>query len=70
MRRFIELHDKDGHTRIINLDYVEEIWEFFGKATVYFSLMHESGVGETQDAFETAETYDEVKKMIEEAEKC
>lgn len=61
MRNFIVVHVK-GKERIVNLAWVEEIWEDFGHAVIYFAFQ---GEGYTeQDHICTDETYSAVKQMF------
>ena len=61
MRNFIEVTDLSGSKRLINTDWIEEIWEG-DNATIYFAFQGENMVD--QDSMVVKESYAEIKRMI------
>lgn len=62
MAEFIAVHEC-GVERMVNLAWVEEVWQNSdGKAVIYFAFQS-AGYFE-QDSIKTDETYDEVKRKI------
>ena len=61
MSKFIEVH-KDGEPRLVNLDWVEDIWPTVNGAQIYFALVLPDGA--TQDFVTTDENYDKLKRLI------
>jgi len=62
MSNFIEVH-VNGHPRLINLRWVEEIWDN-GKdgVRIYFAFNYPDAC--EQDNIIVDETYDEIRRMI------
>lgn len=59
---FIEVHS-EGQRRLININWVEEVWECEnGKALIFFAFIGVNCV--EQDNIRTDETYDEVRRQI------
>ena len=58
---FIEVTDLDGRKRLVNTDWIEEIWEG-DNASIYFAYNCPSGVD--QDSLVVKESYSEIKRMI------
>ncbi len=61
MAKFIEVTDLDGRKRLINTEWIEEIWEG-DNATIYFAFQAENMVD--QDSVVVKESYDEIKRAI------
>ena len=61
MNNFIEVTDLDGRKRLINTDWIEEIWDG-DNATIYFAFQEKSAV--EQDSLVVKESYAEIKRMI------
>ena len=65
MKGFIEVTTKNG-THLLNVKHIEEVWKNKdGKCTIFFAF-NTPGADE-QDHIFPYESYDEVKRMIEEA---
>ena len=65
MKGFIEVTTENG-THLLNVKHIEEVWkDKDGKCTIYFAFNTLDAVG--QDYILPHESYDEVKKKIEEA---
>lgn len=65
MKGFIEVTAKNG-THLLNVKYIEDVWEDEdGKFTIY--LAFNAPDADEQDHIFPYESYDEVKRMIEEA---
>lgn len=66
MKGFIEVHHKNG-IHLLNVKHIEDVWQDnTGKCTIWLALNTPSG---DQDMTTPLESYDEVKRMIEEAMK-
>lgn len=64
MKGFIEVHHENG-VHLLNVKHIEDVWEDnSGKCTIWLALNTPNG---DQDMITPRETYDEVKRMIEEA---
>ena len=61
MAKFIEVR-KDGEPRLVNLDWVEDIWQTVNGAQIYFAWTIPDCA--TQDFVTTDESYDELKRLI------
>lgn len=61
MADFIEVH-RQGEPRLVNLDWVEDIWPTETGAQVYFAFTNPDGV--SQDFITTDESYDKIKRII------
>lgn len=61
MAKFIEVH-KDGEPRLVNLDWVEDIWPTVNGAQIYFAW--ELPDCATQDFVTVDESYEELKRLI------
>ena len=67
MKGFIEVTAKNG-THLLNVKYIEDVWEDEDReCTIYLAFNAPDAV--KQDYILPYESYDEVKKMIEEATK-
>ena len=67
MKGFIEVTAKNG-THLLNVKYIEDVWEDEdGECTIYLAFNAPDAV--KQDYILPYESYDEVKKKIEEATK-
>ena len=67
MKGFIEVTAKNG-THLLNVKHIEDVWkDKDGKFTIYLAFNAPDAV--KQDYILPYESYDEVKKMIEEATK-
>lgn len=66
MAKFIEVTDLDGIKRLINTDWIEEIWKG-DNAIIYFAFKAEKMVD--QDYIVVKESYEKIKRAIVE-EKC
>ena len=67
MKGFIEVTAENG-THLLNVKYIEDVWEDEdGGCTIYFAFNVPDAV--EQDHVIPHESYDEVKRMIEEATK-
>ena len=67
MKGFIEVTTKNG-THLLNMKYIEDVWEDEdGECTIYLAFNAPDAV--KQDYILPYESYDEVKKKIEEATK-
>ena len=65
MKGFIEVTD-DIKTHLLNVKHIEEVWkDKNGKYTIYFAFNIPDAV--EQDYVTTFESYDEIKRRIEEA---
>lgn len=65
MKGFIEVTTEKG-THLLNVKHIEEVWkDKDGKCTIFFAF-NTPGADE-QDHIFPYESYDEVKRMIEEA---
>ena len=61
MADFIEVHQQ-GKPRLVNLDWVEDIWPTENGTQIYFAF---AGLDDTeQDFITTDESYDEIKRII------
>ena len=66
MKGFIEVHHKNG-IHLLNVKHIEDVWEDnSGKCMIWLALNTPNG---DQDMITPLESYDEVKRMIEEAMK-
>lgn len=64
MKGFIEVHHKNG-IHLLNVKHIEDVWQDnTGKCTIWLALNTPNG---DQDMITPLESYDEVKRMIEEA---
>lgn len=63
MARFIEVTDCDGKKRIINLAWVEEVWEEENGVCIYFAFSAPHA-GE-QDYLYVRESYEEIKRKLD-----
>lgn len=62
MADFIEVHQQ-GKPRLVNLDWVEEIWPTEDGTQIYFAF---TGPDNTeQDFITTDESYDKIKRIID-----
>ena len=61
MNNFIEVTDLVGIKRLINTDWIEEVWEG-DNATIYFAFNCPNGVD--QDSLVVKESYSKIKSMI------
>lgn len=61
MADFIEVH-RQGEPRMVNLDWVEEIWPTDNGTEIYFAFTGPSDV--SQDFITTDESYDMIKRII------
>lgn len=61
MANFIEVHQQ-GEPRLVNLDWVEDIWPTVTGAQIYFALVVPGF--DTQDFVTVDESYDELKRLI------
>ena len=61
MADFIEVH-LQGKPRLVNLDWVEEIWRTENGTQIYFSFACPDAT--SQDFITTDESYDEIKRII------
>ena len=67
MKSFIEVTTENG-THLLNMKYIEDVWEDEdGECTIYLAFNAPDAV--KQDYILPYESYDEVKKKIEEATK-
>ena len=67
MKGFIEVTAENG-THLLNVKHIEEVWkDKDGKCSIYFAFNIPDAV--EQDHVIPHESYDEVKKKIEEATK-
>lgn len=67
MKGFIEVTTENG-THLLNMKYIEDVWEDEdGECTIYLAFNAPDAV--EQDYIHPYESYDEVKKKIEEATK-
>lgn len=65
MKGFIEVHHKNG-VHLLNVKHIEDVWEDnTGKCTIWLALNTPDST--EQDMITPRESYDEVKRMIEEA---
>ena len=58
---FIEVTDLDGRKRLINTNWIEEIWDG-DYAIIYFAFQADNMV--YQDSLVVAESYEEIKRKI------
>ena len=61
MADFIEVHQL-GRTRLLNLDWVEDIWPTENGTQIYFAFIRPDAV--SQDFTTIDESYDEIKRII------
>lgn len=61
MADFIEVHQL-GKPRLVNLDWVEEIWPTENGTQIYFAFTSPDAV--SQDFITTDESYDKIKRII------
>lgn len=61
MAKFIEVHQL-GEPRLVNLDWVQDIWPTVNGAQIYFAWVLPDCA--TQDLVNTDESYDELKRLI------
>ena len=67
MKGFIEVTTENG-THLLNVKYIEDVWEVEdGGCTIYFAFNVPGAV--EQDCVIPYESYDEIKRRIEEATK-
>lgn len=67
MKGFIEVTTENG-THLLNMKYIEDVWEDEdGECTIYLAFNAPDAV--KQDYILPHESYDEVKRKIEEATK-
>ena len=59
---FIEVHQL-GKPRLVNLDWVEEIWPMENGTQIYFAFTSLDAV--SQDFITTDESYDKIKRIID-----
>ncbi len=65
MAKFIEVH-QGGKPRLINLEWVEDIWPAENGTQIYFAF---TGVDNTsQDYISTDEGYEEIRELIASAQ--
>ena len=60
--KFIEVTDIDGRKRLINTDWIEEIWDNGDYSTIYFAFNCPNGVD--QDSLVVNESYEEIKRAV------
>lgn len=61
MADFIEVH-RQGEPRLVNLDWVEDIWPAENGAQIYFAFTSPDDV--SQDFITIDESYDKIKRII------
>lgn len=61
MADFIEVH-QHGKPRLVNLDWVEEIWPTENGTQIYFAFTSPDAT--SQDFITTDESYDKIKRII------
>ena len=61
MADFIEVHLQGKH-RLVNLDWVEDIWPTENGTEIYFAFTSPDDT--SQDFITTDESYDEIKRII------
>jgi uncharacterized protein YlzI (FlbEa/FlbD family) len=61
MNNFIEVTDLDGRKRLINADWIEEIWDG-DNATIYFAFQENNAY--EQDSLVVKESYSRIKSML------
>lgn len=61
MADFIEVHQQ-GKPRLVNLDWVEDIWPTENGTQIYFALTRPDAA--SQDFTTTDESYDKIKRII------
>lgn len=61
MADFIEVHQL-GKPRLVNLDWVEEIWPTENGTQIYFAFACPDAT--SQDFIATDESYDKIKRII------
>lgn len=67
MKGFIEVHHKNG-VHLLNVKYIEDVWDDnSGICTIWLAYTIPDST--EQDMITPRESYDEVKRMIEEAMK-
>lgn len=65
MKGFIEVHHKNG-IHLLNVKHIEDVWQDnSGKCTIWLAFNTPDAT--EQDMIAPRESYDEVKRMIEEA---
>jgi hypothetical protein len=60
MADFIEVH-RQGKPRLVNLDWVEDIWPTENGAQIYFAVTSPDDA--SQDFITTDESYDKIKRI-------
>ena len=61
MADFIEVHQQ-GKPRLVNLDWVEDIWPTENGTKIYFAFIRPDAT--SQDFTKTDESYDKIKRII------
>jgi hypothetical protein len=61
MADFIEVH-RQGEPRLVNLDWVEDIWPTENETQIYFAFTSPDDT--SQDFITIDESYDKIKRII------
>ena len=61
MANFIEVHSQ-GSPRLVNLDWVEDIWPTENGTQIYFAFTRPDATA--QDLSTVDETYEEIKRLV------
>lgn len=61
MAEYIEVH-QEGKPRLVNLDWVEDIWPTENGTQIYFAFTSPDTT--SQDFITTDESYDKIKRII------
>ena len=64
MAKFIEVHSIDNYVSLVNLDWIEEIRDRSDGSTIF--LAFNSPFANSQDYIDCSESYEEIKKLIQE----
>lgn len=62
MAKFIEVTDEGGQKHLINLAWVEDIWDQESGADIYFAFSCPNQID--QDYLRVQESYEEIKRKV------
>ena len=68
IKGFIEITDKEGINHLINIRYIEEIWDAGNGDGCWIYLAHNCPNATDQDYYQTREPYEVIKKLLMEKE--
>lgn len=68
MKGFIEITDKEGVNHLINIRYIEEIWDDGNGDGCWIYLAFNYPNATEQDCYRVSEPYEVIKKLLKEKE--